>query len=156
MPGWKAHLAVGLICAALAAYLGRIALSPALVLLAAVASLAPDLDHSKAKLSQYLHMGIVIGSAAFFFSQGPLKTGYSVPVLQHWLVMSFLSAGAVLGVLWLARNSILRHRSITHSVVGTLVFAGLVWLATQNLSLLLVGGVAYTSHWLLDGELRAT
>lgn len=156
MPSWSVHVIAGLAAGVAVALARGWPIGPSEVVLMIIAALAPDLDHNKSKASQALHLGLVAACAAFFYALGPAAKGLTVSSMMEWVVRSLVAAAVMLGLLMIARASILKHRGFTHSLAATLLFGGLVWAATTSQALVEVGVVAYASHWVLDGEWKLT
>ena len=77
--------------------------------------------------------------------------------MLSWLIIGHLIGDWLLQSDWMAqgkRTRLITAAGMTHFTVYTLVIVGILWLAGQQvlspITLFLMGGVIFVSHWLID------
>lgn len=141
----KTHMAIG-IAAGLTISAGQpIESQLVLVLASALGSLIPDLDHPKAKLNQNL----------LHFKSKFYKTLFYLFLTAGFIYLYFITENHIFGLLSIMTFfiGISSHRSFTHSIVGFLVAACIVKVATvkYNLPSIYSGFIiGYVSHLVAD------
>lgn len=123
----KTHVAIGLV-AGLSMSLGQ-SIENQLVIISAsvIGSLAPDLDHPKAKLNQKL----------LLFRKEAYRTLFYISIALGFLYLYFISKNIILGLLAIMTFflGISSHRGFTHSIVGFLVVSTIVKLIAEKYNL---------------------
>lgn len=144
----KTHLTVGIAAGLTLAAGNSIENQAILILAAAVGSLIPDLDHPRSKINQRV---LLLKNRLFKMITYSLMGGGLI-YLDTILNSSGFKILRLLG-LTLILVGLSRHRGFTHSLLGLVLFSGIVYIGTSNYNLYVafVGFViGYVSHLVLD------
>ena len=142
---WKAHVAFGFVCVAVAFWLmgwWGFLNSPqnALLLFAVVLVFAvlPDVDSGNSKASKWLRYALVIAAVWFALSSAWVPLAITIAVfLVHWLY---------------ARDDQF-HRGFPHTIAFGAIMVFLLYFFTLNWLAGVSGGTAFASHLVSDGRL---
>ena len=143
---WWQHVLVALAVSLIVAVYFAMPATPLLLAVIIVGALAPDVDHHKAKAFKALTALLLAGG--FYFAFEYLKTRIE---FAYALGASALIAGGIAAIAFVVKP---RHRGITHSLLAVGLFIGLLFFLTNKHDTALIGGVAYLSHLVADGELK--
>lgn len=141
----KTHVAIGVV-AGLTMSIGQSLENQLITVLASVlGSLAPDLDHPKAKLNQKI----------LFLKNEFYRTLFYLSIAFGFVYLYFLTENNIFGLLGIMAFfiSISNHRGFTHSIVGFLVISSIVGLIAEKYRLpyIYTGFViGYILHLLAD------
>lgn len=141
----KTHVAIGVV-AGLTLSVGQPLGNQLIIVLTSVlGSLAPDLDHPKAKLNQKL----------LFLKNELFRTLFYLAIALGFIYLYFVTKNNIFGLLAIMTFflGISSHRGFTHSIVGFLVFSSIVSLIAEryNLPPIYKGfTIGYASHLMAD------
>ena len=141
----KTHVAIGVV-AGLTLSAGQSLENQLIIVVTSVlGSLAPDLDHPKAKLNQKL----------LFLKNEFFRTLFYLTITLGFMYLYFITINNIFGLLAIMTFfvGISNHRGFTHSIVGFLVFSSIVRLIAEryNLSAIYNGFIiGYILHLIAD------
>jgi len=104
------------------------------------ASLVPDLDHKASKIHEWAYLCSIFSGCSIYLVTGKVYQAVIITVLLLLIIFSL---------------SKLKHRGVTHSVVGFVVFTLLLYIAFYFIHphpaiITLFGAVGYLSHLVGD------
>lgn len=146
---WPAHVIASLALALLLSYFLQIPLSPVLFAIAILAGIAADVDYAESKAFKLfcaITFASVLVLARQFFSLQQQFANYAIP-------LAILSAFAAIGSVFLFKP---KHRGITHSLFAALAFAAIIFALLNDWKLASIAFACYSTHLLLDLELKLT
>lgn len=123
----KTHVAIGVV-AGLTMSIGQSLESQLIIVFTSVlGSLAPDLDHPKAKLNQKL----------LFLKNELFRTLFYLAIALGFIYLYFVTKNNIFGLLGIMTFfvGISSHRGFTHSIVGFFVFSSIVRLIAEKYNL---------------------
>jgi len=112
----KTHIITGVTLSSAAAAVGGISITPIFIIMAAIGSIFPDLDHPKGALNQKV---LLINNGAF-----KLLTYLALAGLMYFYGPKYIDSKLIIFmVIILATIGFSRHRSVTHSLFGAVFMA---------------------------------
>lgn len=141
----KTHVAIGVV-AGLTLSVGQSLENQLIIVFTSVlGSLAPDLDHPKAKLNQKL----------LFLKNEFFRTLFYLSIALGFIYLYFITKNNIFVLLGIMTFfiGISSHRGFTHSIVGFLVFSSIVRLIAERYNLLSIYNgfvIGYISHLIAD------
>ncbi len=148
---WRSHALIGGIFGLIAALLFGFSDFGAVFLFIAIASLSalvPDLDHHASKGRQWLDKTIPIGAFLFSYLE---QCGSEICTPTPTIVQKALGIIGVYFILFTYFKP--KHRGITHSIFGVLLYGALLAIVL-NLNIAIAGMAGYLSHLIADKELK--
>jgi len=143
MPGYKAHIAIGLVSSAIVVNLFQIQLTlenaSLLLAIAVIYSLLPDIDIDNSKINDAIE--ILFLSAALI----------SLLLLVHYEIKEAFWAILISNSVLLA-TKFMKHRGQFHSIRAALLTSAPLYFF--NPSLFIIGVVAFISHLVADREIK--
>ncbi len=152
---WRSHVLIGATITLVLLYLLGVKDAATLAMFGIIggaSALVPDLDHEMGKGKQMLDVLFAVFAIATAYA-GECKGIVCIPGLAR-LSSIITVAFAMIGAYFLLfRFFKPRHRGITHTIVASLVFGGLVYLVGGVL-VAVAGFVGYVSHLVADKEIK--
>ncbi|NLY46595.1 MAG: metal-dependent hydrolase [Tissierella sp.] len=141
----KTHVAIGVVTGLTISVGQSLENQLIIVLTSVIGSLAPDLDHPKAKLNQKL----------LFLKNQFFRTLFYLVIALGFIYLYLITQNNIFGLLGIMTFfiGISNHRGFTHSIVGFLVFSSIVRLVAERYNLPSISTgfiIGYISHLLAD------
>lgn len=123
----KTHIAIGIAAGLTISYNQPIENQLFLVLASTIGSLAPDLDHPKARLNQKF----------LLFKNNFYRVIFYLSLSSFFLYLYFVINNKILGLLSIVTFllGISTHRGLTHSIIGFLISISIIKIATVDYGL---------------------
>ena len=150
---WPQHILIGALFGVVAALFLQLPLleSVLVVGMAALSSLAPDIDHDSSKIRRLSDVAVPIAALGFSFastcSDGSACTADD---LRHVVILGLAITGLYMVVITFFKPS---HRGITHTLFSAIIFAMFIYVFS-DMNFAIAGFLGYASHLAADKHLR--